>query len=158
LQKLRAGGLEQQISNWQRDITYTLDYLSTRADIDANRIAYVGLSFGSNISPYFLHYQSRFKTAVLWSGGIFQDSTPEAAVLTKTLLKRVEIPTLMINGRHDYVIPLDSQEIFFNLLGTPSDDKKHVVFNSGHSDWPIGAFVKENLDWLDKYLGPVEKP
>jgi hypothetical protein len=39
-------------------------------------------------------------------------------------------------------------------LGTPEKDKRHVVFESGHVP-PADMLIKEVLDWLDRYLGPV---
>jgi hypothetical protein len=61
----------------------------------------------------------------------------------------------MINGRYDFVSPLETSQLpLFRLLGTPEEDKKHVVFDSGHvAPWP--DVVRETLDWLDRYLGPV---
>jgi hypothetical protein len=43
----------------------------------------------------------------------------------------------------------------FRLLGTPKEQKRRVVYDTGH-DTPRTAVVKETLDWLDKYLGPVK--
>ena len=28
---------------------------------------------------------------------------------------------------------------------------------AGHFGFPIGEFIRENLDWLDRYLGPVAR-
>ena len=42
----------------------------------------------------------------------------------------------------------------FELLGTPPADKKRLVFPGGHSV-PRTEMIKESLDWLDRYLGPV---
>ena len=42
----------------------------------------------------------------------------------------------------------------FSLLGTPLKDKRHVVFEAGHVP-PNDLMVKEVLDWLDRYQGPV---
>jgi hypothetical protein len=62
----------------------------------------------------------------------------------------------MINGRYDFVLPLETcQEPLFRLLGTPPQDKRHVLFESGHSV-PYTPTFKETLDWLDHYLGPVK--
>jgi hypothetical protein len=62
----------------------------------------------------------------------------------------------MENGRHDFTFPLDeSQRPLFRLLGTPERDKKHVLFESGHVP-PFPDVVRETLDWLDRYLGPVD--
>ena len=40
--------------------------------------------------------------------------------------------------------------------GTPERDKKHVIFETGH-DLPRPDEIREILDWLDKYLGPVRR-
>ena len=42
----------------------------------------------------------------------------------------------------------------YRLLGTPKDQKRHVVYETGH-DIPRAGTIKETLDWLDRYLGPV---
>jgi hypothetical protein len=40
------------------------------------------------------------------------------------------------------------------LLRSWHSDKRHVVFDSGHVP-PPDMVIKEVLDWLDRYLGPV---
>lgn len=66
------------------------------------------------------------------------------------------MPTLMINGRNDFLRPLDtSQRPLFERLGTPKEDKRYVLFDLGHVT-PRQPTIKEVLDWLDWYLGPVE--
>jgi hypothetical protein len=61
-----------------------------------------------------------------------------------------------VNGRYDFLSPLEaSQQPLFRLLGSPSGDKRHVLFESGHvPPWP--DVVRETLNWLDRYLGPVK--
>jgi pimeloyl-ACP methyl ester carboxylesterase len=69
---------------------------------------------------------------------------------------RAKLPVLMINGRFDFMIPLETcQEPFFRLLGAAPQDKKHILFDTGHSP-PQLPVMKESLDWLDHYLGPVK--
>jgi len=41
-----------------------------------------------------------------------------------------------------------------HLLGVPEADKRHVLFDTGHAV-PRIPMIKEVLDWLDRYLGPV---
>ncbi len=53
-----------------KDIRRTLDYLSTRPDIDTTRFAYFGYSWGSNMAPVNLAADSRFKAAVLYVAGL----------------------------------------------------------------------------------------
>jgi hypothetical protein len=42
-----------------------------------------------------------------------------------------------------------------NSLGTPKQDKKLVLFDGGHVPPLDSKLMKEMLDWLDRYLGPV---
>jgi hypothetical protein len=61
----------------------------------------------------------------------------------------------MLNGRYDFFFPVEtSQRPLFQWLGAPSQDKRQVVAEGGH--WPPqDLMVKETIDWLDRYLGPV---
>ena len=65
------------------------------------------------------------------------------------------MPVLMLNGRFDAVEPLETSQLpMFELLGTPAEDKRHVLFDTDHAI-PRNAGIREMLDWLDTYLGPV---
>jgi eukaryotic-like serine/threonine-protein kinase len=138
-----------------KDLRRSVDYLETRTDIDHNRLAYYGDSFGAVRGPINLAVENRFKVAVLVSGGCDRDKElPEADPFNYA--PHVKIPVLMINGRYDLMIPLDTcQEPLFRALGTPAQDKQHVLFDSGHVP-PLIPWIKETLDWLDHYLGPVK--
>ncbi len=141
---------------WSKDLGRSLDYLETRKDIDHEKMAYLGLSWGSALGPILVAVEGRFKVAILESGGLeFQRALPEADQIN--FVTRVKIPVLMLNGRYDQFFPLEtSQEPLFRLLGAPEKDKKHVVYDSGHAP-PRKDFIRETLDWLDKYLGPVKR-
>jgi predicted esterase len=153
-----AGGQSELIFSWGRDLHLTLDYLETREDVDPERIGFVGLSLGAAVGAHIIAGKERLKTAILWSGGFSASAFPENSVLSASLARRTRLPVLMLNGRHDFVFPLELQQAYFELLGTPIADKRHVVYDAGHFGWPLGEFVRDNLDWLDRYLGPVAKP
>jgi eukaryotic-like serine/threonine-protein kinase len=138
-----------------KDLRRSVDYLETRADIDHNRLAYYGISFGGVLGPINVAVENRFKTAVFAAGGCdYSKELPEADPFNYA--PHVRIPVLMINGRYDLMIPLDScQEPLFRALGTPAQDKRHVLFDSGHTP-PLIPWIKETLNWLDHYLGPVK--
>jgi hypothetical protein len=54
------------------------------------------------------------------------------------------------------VFPYATHQVpFFERLGTPPELKRHVVWDAGHFGFPIGEFLRENLDWLDQRFGPV---
>jgi len=43
----------------------------------------------------------------------------------------------------------------FDLLGTPVEHKKRLVYTRGHNV-PKVELIRESLAWLDRYLGQVE--
>jgi hypothetical protein len=44
------------------------------------------------------------------------------------------------------------------LLGSPENDKRHVLFDSAHDIVLLRTdLIREVLIWLDRYLGPVKK-
>ena len=81
---------------------------------------------------------------------------PEADLFN--FVPRIKMPTLLLGGEYDFGFPVDtSQRPLFILLGTPSEHKRHVVFeNAGHVPPRIDV-IRETLDWLDRYLGPVHQ-
>ena len=69
---------------------------------------------------------------------------------------RVKIPTLMLNGRFDAVLPFElAVKPMFDLLGTPAADKRLVLYDTDHII-PLNECIKESIQWLDKYFGPVK--
>ena len=68
---------------------------------------------------------------------------------------RVRTPVLMLNGEFDTIFPLEPSQIpLFNWLGTPDEDKEHIVIPSTHLV-PKDQVIGRTLAWYDKYLGPV---
>jgi len=142
---------------WSKDLSRSLDYLQTREDIDRTKMAYLGFSWGGGIAPVLLAVEGRFKAAILSSGGFwFGRPLPEADGIN--FVTRVKIPVLLLNPRYDDLFPVESSQLpLFRLLGTPERGKKHVIYESGHGNLPHREEVRETLDWLDKYLGPVKR-
>ena len=140
---------------WRKDIGRTIDYLETRKDIQSDKVAYLGWSWGGFMGGIMPAVEKRIKVVVLNVGGMEMHHTlPEVDQIN--FIPRVTQPVLMLNGKHDMFFPVEtSQKPMFNLLGTPSKDKKIVICESGHLV-PRTEFVRESLIWLDKYLGPVK--
>jgi eukaryotic-like serine/threonine-protein kinase len=140
---------------WSKDLGRTLDYIESRGELDHEKIGYVGFSWGAAEGAILPAVEPRIKTVVLVSGGLaFQKTYPEVDAIN--FVPRVKQPTLMLNGRYDNFFPVETlQQPMFRLLGAPAKDKRHLVFDSGHV-LPSEAVIKETLDWLDRYLGPVK--
>jgi pimeloyl-ACP methyl ester carboxylesterase len=143
---------------WSKDLGRLIDYLETRRDIDSTKVAYLGNSAGGPEGAHLPAVEPRIKAAILLSGGLQLTIRylPEGDPFN--FVRHVTIPVLMINGRYDGSFPLESsQRPLFRFLGTPAKDKKHVIYEGGHGVFPRPQAVHECLDWLDKYLGPVQR-
>ena len=153
----RDQALREQLRRRRQDLGRSIDYLETRDDIDAGKLAYLGWSIGASDSTLpLLVLEDRFQAAVLYSGGLTSRSAslPPAAD-PANYLPRVEIPVLMLGGRWDYFYWETTQAQLFDLLGTPGEHKRRVSYNAGHAPLPRGQVLREIVRWLDKYLGPV---
>jgi serine/threonine protein kinase/cephalosporin-C deacetylase-like acetyl esterase len=144
------------IIKWRKDLGRTIDYLSTRPDIDLDKLCYYGSSLGAMLSPILLAVEERINLAIFRLGGFkLEKGKPETDAFN--FATRVRVPVLMLNGKFDVLFPLEeSQQPLYDLWGVSEDQKRMVHFNMGHSiPRPRNLVIKETLDWLDKYLGPV---
>jgi serine/threonine protein kinase/formylglycine-generating enzyme required for sulfatase activity/cephalosporin-C deacetylase-like acetyl esterase len=142
-----------------QDMRRTIDYLQTRTDIDTDKLAFVGLSWGAQIGSVMIATEDRFQTGILLVGGICACARHPTAD-PANFAPRVRIPMLMLNAKDDSIFPYQTaQKPLFNLLGTPSEHKRHILFPGEHSiAWEYRKqYQKEIRDWLDKYLGPVRR-
>jgi dienelactone hydrolase len=138
----------------RQDMGRAIDYLATRGDVDVGRLGWFGVSWGAQAMVPMLAVERRFRAAVLDGGGIYLLDIPVAEQYFN-YLPRITQPVLMLNGRWDIDVPLETQRRFFELLGTPPADKQHVLFEAGHGALPHNQLVRATLDWYDKYLGPT---
>ncbi len=138
-----------------QDLRRTVDYLTSRPDIDTSRLAFYGTSLGAQLGPVYLAIEPRLKTGVLQSGGFETWIIPPESDPVN-FAPRVRQPVLMVNGREDFDLPYETAQIpLFNALGTAAADKRHAVLEGGHVPPRPQLVFKEVLDWLDRYLGPV---
>jgi dienelactone hydrolase len=141
-----------------QDARRAMDYVATRNDLRADAVGYYGISWGAMFGSMVLATEPRLRVGVLTDGGLTSTTDKPPEVDQFNFASHVTVPVLMVNGDSDFIYQLETaQKPLFNLLGTPADRKRHVIFHSGH--FVIGQqrsqVVKEILDWFDKYLGPV---
>ena len=141
-----------------KDLGRSVDYLETRADIDKNKLAYLGVSMGSAEGViYAALLQDKLKAVVFLDGGFFLYRPPSGGDQAD-FASRLKKPVLMVNGRYDYVFSLGRAQLpLFQMLGSPADDKRHVVLDAPHDVTERRPQLIQNvLDWLDNYLGRVD--
>ena len=136
--------LAEQRVHWRIDLGRLIDYFTLRPDLDHEKVIYLGFSYGASSFLASVPFESRIQNNIFISGG---------GATRNGYLNRIMQPTLMLNGSGDFVFPVRSQELLFERLGTPAEDKRHIVMSAGHFPLPRNQMVGEISDWLDKYLG-----
>lgn len=145
---------KEHVVQWLQDVSRTLDYLSTRTDVDTAKFGYFGFSWGGRLGGVVLSIEPRFRAGVLTVAG-FSFRRPQLEVDDINYMPRVHVPVLMINGRYDNTFPLETAaRPMYDLLGTPPNRKRLVIVSGVHYV-PRNVLIRETLDWFDLHLGPV---
>jgi formylglycine-generating enzyme required for sulfatase activity/dienelactone hydrolase len=142
------------VTYWINDLRRSVDYLETRDDIDTAKLAYYGFSWGGALGPVALALEKRLDLGILLDGGLGPPGRPEAEPLN--FAPRVGVPVLMVNGTMDATFPVEtSSKPLFDSLGTPEENKRHVLFECGHATLSFhrNQGIREILNWLDHYFG-----
>ncbi len=137
-----------------KDFKRSIDFLETRQDIDSERLAYYGMSWGATRGVIISAVEDRLKTAILLAGGLTGQGRPEANQIN--YIGRVKMPTLLLKGKYDTMLPYETiAKPLYDLLGTPDEHKKLKLYETDHIP-NRKDFITEILLWLDHYLGPVK--
>ncbi len=103
--------------------------------------------------------EKRFDAAVLIGGALdpaWRGTVPDEAA-PWNFVSRITTPTLLINGRHDFMHPYERSQVpFFEMIGVPASEKEFVVLPVGHLP-PNNEVIAHTLRWLDGRLGPVRR-
>ena len=144
----------EYLSYLVKDFKRSIDYLESRPDIDENKLAYYGMSWGGAFGVIFTAVEDRLRASILLSGGLYGLKVqPDAD--QKQYAAHIKIPTLMINGKYDAGFTVDQTvKPLFDLLGTDAGDKKLFLSESDHIP-KSQDFIRESLAWLDRYLSLV---
>jgi eukaryotic-like serine/threonine-protein kinase len=151
----RSSNWRDHIIMWVKDASRALDYADTRPELNHDKVAYYGYSWGAEMGGIIPAVEPRIKVNILALGGLdFQRPLPEVDIIN--FLPRVKQPTLMLNGRYDFFFPVrSSQDPLYAILGSKKEEKKHLIYETGHNI-PRNELIKETLNWLDQYLGPIQ--
>jgi dienelactone hydrolase len=155
--------LGRTMAAWRAyDVMRAIDYLATRPEVDAKRIACMGISGGGTVSLYAAALDPRIRVAVL-SGSFasFRDSIFSIAHCIDNyvpgILQWAEMsdicgciaprPVFVESGERDDIFPVDSARAavaelrrIYALWGA-EDLVGHEVFPAVHSFWGKGAFA-----------------
>jgi eukaryotic-like serine/threonine-protein kinase len=132
-----------------------LDYLVSRDDVDARRIAFYGPSSGARIGLILAAVEDRYASVLLVGAGVLAgDMQTIADANPINFAPHIRASKLMLHGRYDEDAPLKTRgEPLFKLLREP---KRIVLYDGGHIP-PFEFFVTTTNTWLDETLGPVKR-
>jgi pimeloyl-ACP methyl ester carboxylesterase len=134
------------VRSWVSEVRRSIDFIESRPGLDPEKIAYVGNSWGGRLAAIV--------PAVELGGLASGHALPEVDQIN--YVTRITVPTLMLNGLHDPLEPLESSQLpMYRLLGTPAENKRHVQFDEWGHGLPTNERIRESLGFLDRYLGPV---
>lgn len=138
------------------EISLGLDYLETRDDVDMDRLAYAGVSFGAGSRLPFAAVEDRYGAVVLIGGGIDERLKPTLpAADNVNFAPYLRPPTLLVNGRQDEEHPWLTRGLpLWNLLTEPKE--LVLVENAGHVP-PAEILIPTVNDFLDEILGPLRR-
>ncbi len=150
----RSVGFRDLMVKHATELRLGLDYLESRGDIDMERLAYVGLSWGAGSRSVLAAVDDRFDAVIFVGGGIderMHPTLPEA--LNVNFLPHIRAPKLLVNGRQDEEHPWLTRGLpLWNLLREP----KELVLADGEGHAPsLEVRVPAINDFLDRVLGPV---
>ena len=139
-----------------KDFGRVIELIDSRLDLDHERIAFYGDSRGAFYGVILTALQPRLKASVLLGGGLPPGAGPRETDPIN-FAPRVRVPTLMVAGRSDFLVPVENaQKPLFHLLGVDPEHKRHALFDGGHAPGQFPDVIREILDWFDRYLGPVD--
>ena len=149
----------QLVATWRRaltDIRCSLEYLTSLAAVDSQRLAIVGYSLGAYLAVTAASEETRWRAVVLASGGDLPEHMPFVSIVRaaadplRAVRKLCGRPLLMVNGRFDRTIKADQAERLFEAAGDP---KEIHWYNGGH--WPPQPAIDFGAQWLARRLESV---
>ncbi|OHE77575.1 MAG: hypothetical protein A2107_12970 [Verrucomicrobia bacterium GWF2_62_7] len=141
--------------------------LRSMAEVDANRTAVTGISWGGYTTCLVASLDDRFKAVVpvYGCGFLFEGESVQRPSIDKlgdrrqlwiktydpsSLLPRCRVPILFVNGSNDIHYPLDSYQKSFDLVSGPKQMRIEVNMRHGHAPgWApkeIGLFIDSHCN------------
>ena len=129
---------------WVKEVRYAVDY----AIQNGYEPHYFGVSWGGQVGVNILAIEDRFKTGILFVGGISLDDVREE-IQPEKYAARIKTPTLLLNGRYDFYFPYQSSQLpLYNLMNLDNNNKRHVVVDYAHYV-PMHIVKEETLKWIN---------
>lgn len=143
-------GIDKVTNSMINDWCATLDSLSQLNIINADRIAYIGLSMGTRFGlPLVSALGNRLRCAVLGKNGMRASALLNMAPRFTQDAPKITVPVLFHMQWNDELFPRDGQFELFDLLG--AHDKRLLAFPGSHGTTAPAA-MEAWCDFIAHYL------
>lgn len=144
------------------DLRRSIDFLSTRDEIDNERIGFLGISLGGFIGTVFCGVDKRVKVpALALAGGGLNIMFGVDALNAETsnymsIIDPINFvqdisprPLLMINAENDEVVPPITSKLLFKKAEEP---KKIIWYPSKHRNISVDKTYGDAIQWFNEHL------
>jgi dienelactone hydrolase len=122
--------LQQMLTDQLQDMVSGLRYLRGRKDVDTNRMAIVGHSFGGSLTLLVAEHDPRLKAAIIFSGGGYSwNLSPPLRARLIMAVRNINAPIMIIHDQNDYsTTPGYALDSVLNKLNKPHILKMYPKF------------------------------
>jgi len=144
------------------DLRRAVDFIENAANLDQERIGYMGISLGGIIGTIFCGVEERVKVPVIILAGgnlnlmfgldAFSNDTRDFLSLVDPINFVEAIaprPLLMINADNDDVIPPVTSKLLYKRARDP---KKIIWYPAKHHDVPVNDVYQDGINWMNIHL------
>lgn len=144
------------------DLRRAVDFISSRKELDHNKIGFFGISLGGITGTIFCGVEKRVQVPVIvLAGGQMNLMFGKQALSsdTKNYLSIIEPinfveqisprPLLMINAENDDIIPPLMSKLLYKKANQP---KQIIWYPSKHHDIPVNNVYTDGINWFNTYL------
>lgn len=157
--------LQQMLTDQLHDMAAGLEYLRGRNDVDTDRMAVVGHSFGGSLALLVAEHDPRLNAAIIFGeGGYSWNRSPQLRARIIMATKKINVPLMIIHAQNDYsTTPGYALDSVMNKLNKPHLLKIYPKFgetlSQGHNliflsipTWEadVFKFLNENLNLVHR--------
>ena len=149
----------QQLQTVDRtDINSALAFLRERKDVDTNKIAIMGFSFGGSLALLIAEHDPRLKAVVIFgTAGYSWNLSPQLRTALFNAVINIKAPVMIVHAQNDYSVnPGYALDSLMNLTGKPHVLKIYPTFGNSLTEGHNIIFLSPNT-WEEDVIAFLRK-